>query len=156
MNRSMFTVALEPAKTREGIALLERLDQELVKRYPSQIIHGFDPEEIDRHGRFVVARSGSRAIGCGTLRTIRDTVGEIKRLFVEPSFRGQGVARSIIHMLETEARHRGITLLKAETGSKQPEAVRLFESSGFISIPPFGEYVDNPHSLCFEKRIANL
>ena len=40
-----------------------------------------------------------------------------------------------------------------QTGSRQPEAVGLYTSAGYVAIPPFGNYVGNPYSHCFEKRL---
>jgi putative acetyltransferase len=52
------------------------------------------------------------------------------------------------------ARSRGVVLLRLETGIHQHAAIRLYESYGFQSIPPFGEYNEDPLSRCYEKRIG--
>ena len=41
-----------------------------------------------------------------------------------------------------------------ETGARQPEALALYESNGFARIAPFGEYIDDPVSVCMEKHLV--
>ncbi|WP_437818266.1 GNAT family N-acetyltransferase [Sorangium sp. So ce1078] len=67
--------------------------------------------------------------------------------------RGRGVARAVLAALEEEARRLGVTRLVLETGERQPEALALYSRTGFRRIPPFGEYVDSPLSVCLEKLL---
>jgi ribosomal protein S18 acetylase RimI-like enzyme len=55
--------------------------------------------------------------------------------------------------LEKLASQYGYNTLRLETGTRQPEAISLYESFGFHRIPPYGRYVGDPLSLCFEKRV---
>ena len=75
-------------------------------------------------------------------------------MFVRLEHRGQGIARAILAALEARAVELGFSTLRIETGGRQPEAVSLYRSAGYMAIPPFGKYVGNPYSLCFEKRLA--
>jgi GNAT superfamily N-acetyltransferase len=104
---------------------------------------------------FLVARDADgNALGCGALLEPHTPgVAELKRMFTRPQARGQGVARALLERLEDEARARGIEVLQLETGSMQPEAQRLYESSGYEPIPPFGPYTQEPLSRCYERRI---
>jgi ribosomal protein S18 acetylase RimI-like enzyme len=74
-------------------------------------------------------------------------------MFVEPSMRGRGIARALLAGLEAAARGLGLTVLRLETGSRQPEAIGLYESAGYLRVPAFGEYASDPLSVCFEKRL---
>jgi hypothetical protein len=49
---------------------------------------------------------------------------------------------------------RDASEIRLETGNQQPEAIALYESHGFDRIPPFGKYVGDPVSLCFEKPVV--
>ena len=80
-------------------------------------------------------------------------VGEVKRMYVEPDMRGRGLSRQILQKLEDTAREFGYTTLRLETGLKQPEAIGLYETAGYGRIPPYGHYVNSPHSVCFEKAL---
>jgi GNAT superfamily N-acetyltransferase len=94
------------------------------------------------------------AVGCGGLRTLDDTHGEIKRMYVIPERRGTGVSTAILAALEGEARGRGWSRLVLETGDRQPDAMRLYEREDYTLIPNFGYYADSPLSVCYEKRLA--
>jgi putative acetyltransferase len=139
----------------DGRRLIQRLDEDLLQRYPATAIHGLHPQDIaDPHLTFLVASVDGHALGCGALRPLEPGVGEVKRMFVLPEFRGRGIARQILMALESTARERGYSTLRLETGTRQPEAIGLYRSAGYSKIPCFGEYADDLFSVCFEKRFA--
>jgi putative acetyltransferase len=100
---------------------------------------------------FFVAYVDGEPVACGGMRAIDAEHGEIKRMYVVPERRGSGLAPAILEVLEGDARSRGWTRVVLETGTGQPEAVRLYEREGYSSIPLFGDYIGEPTSLCFEK-----
>lgn len=104
---------------------------------------------------FLVAyeKSSGNPVGCGGLRLLAAGTAEIKRLYVIPYARGSGVASSILAALEAEAYKQGITRIKAEAGSAQPDGQNFYAHSGFEEIPGFGPYADNPQSRCYAKTI---
>ena len=137
-----------------ALELIRQLDADLGERYPDEWIHGLHPEDtIDPKLLFVVAHLGDQPIGCGALRPLEPGATELKRMYVKPGFRGQGFARQLLAYLELKAYESGFFVIRLETGSKQPEAIGLYESAGYHPIPPYGEYVGNPFSVCFEKRL---
>jgi putative acetyltransferase len=139
----------------DGRRLIQRLDEDLLQRYPATAIHGLHPQDIaDPHLTFLVASVDGHALGCGALRPLEPGVGEVKRMFVLPEFRGRGIARQILMALESTARERGYSTLRLDTGTRQPEAIGLYRSAGYSKIPCFGEYADDLFSVCFEKRFA--
>lgn len=79
--------------------------------------------------------------------------GEVKKLFVDDSARGAGLARTLMRALEAEARAAGMTSLLLQTGVRQPEAVRLYVDEGYRPVAPFGPYVGDLLSLCFAKTL---
>jgi putative acetyltransferase len=93
------------------------------------------------------------AVGCGAIRELEPGAGEIKRMFVRPEARGQGIARLLLEGLEREARERGIAVMRLETGTLQAEARSLYESAGYQPIPCYGRYRDEPRSRCYERRL---
>jgi GNAT superfamily N-acetyltransferase len=98
----------------------------------------FDPPD----GAFLVAYVDDAAAGCAGWRTHDDaaTVAELKRMYVMPQYRGRGVARALISALESSAIEQGRTRMIMETGSRQPEAIALYESAGYVRIEDFGFY----------------
>ncbi len=98
---------------------------------------------------FVVARDSGEAIGCGAIRPFTSEIAEVKRLYVSPAHRGRGIAREIIDALEQFARENGFSELWLETGLRQPAAIRLYERLGYTRIAGFGDYKDDPLSVCY-------
>jgi GNAT superfamily N-acetyltransferase len=82
-----------------------------------------------------------------------DDHGEIKRVYVVPEARGRGLSRLLMDALVDLARDLGHTWLQLETGDVQPEAVGLYESSGWQRVPNYGQYADDPRSMCFGLRV---
>jgi putative acetyltransferase len=74
-------------------------------------------------------------------------------MYVEPAARRRGVARKVLEKLESVAHERGYAALRLETGIRQPEAIGLYEAAGFHRIQCYGMYIDNPRSVCYEKRL---
>ena len=150
------TVSIERVSPQsdEARELIEALDTELRARYQTTETHGLSARDLDDPETvFLVARNGGHAIACGALRRIDAGIGEVKRMFVRAEFRGRGFSRQILQALETEARQRGILRLRLETGVRQPEAIGLYRSAGYVQIPVFGEYVGDIHSVCYEKTL---
>jgi putative acetyltransferase len=75
-------------------------------------------------------------------------------MYVEPDYRGQGLGLLILQELEMRARRDGYSRARLETGTLQPEAIRLYERAGYHRIDNYGIYVGNPRSVCFEKALA--
>jgi GNAT superfamily N-acetyltransferase len=82
-----------------------------------------------------------------------DGDAELKRMFVIEQMRGRGLARRILAALEEDARAAGRVRMVLETGTKQPEAVALYTSSGYEPCPKFGYYRHYEDSLCYAKRL---
>ena len=155
MSDATLEVMEASAEAPDALELRRQLDDDLRQGYPSSSIHGFDAADIaDGSGVFVLARRAGRAVGCGALRKLATGVGEVKRIYVEPASRGRGIARAIMRFLENKAPALGFTTLRLETGTRQAESIRLYETSGYERIEPYGEYVGDLHSVCFEKRLT--
>jgi putative acetyltransferase len=136
--------------------LIGSLNAEMTARYPEEGATFFrlDAEEVtEGQGAFLIAYLDTRPVGCGAVRRIGDGVGEIKRMYVSPEARGRGVGRAVLVALEAEARQLGLKRLLLETGSRQAEALALYRRAGFSPIPPFGEYVGSPLSVCLAKDL---
>jgi putative acetyltransferase len=103
---------------------------------------------------FLMARDESgTALGCGGIRLLGPGSGEVKRMYVEPSARGTGVAAALLRALEEHARGLGITRLLLETGTGQPDAIRFYQREGYEPIEAYGPYVGEPLSRCFARDL---
>jgi GNAT superfamily N-acetyltransferase len=134
-------------------ALVSAFEVELLSRYPE-----IGDEESVSTPDFVlavVAYRGAIPVGCGALRELESGVGEVKRVFVRPDSRGLGIARRVLGVLEEQGRVLGYSTLRLGSGVRQPEALALYESSGYSRIPLFGEYVEGGDlCACYEKRLG--
>jgi putative acetyltransferase len=104
-------------------------------------------------GVYLLAYSQGRPSGCGALRPIDKDHVEVRRMFVTATSRRKGLAQAMLHKLELSAWHLGYSVMQLETGNRQLSAIALYESYGFKRIAPFGEYIDDPLSVCFKKQI---
>jgi putative acetyltransferase len=139
--------------------LVRELSAEIARRYHDMGDDGSGSFNLDdatvQRSAFVVARLDGQAVGCGALRPMDSESAEVKRMFVAESARRLGVGCRILAELERLAAEFGYRVIRLETGNRQPEAIALYERSGFHRIPPFGKYISSPVSICFEKEVAN-
>jgi putative acetyltransferase len=147
-------IAVERPDQTDVAPLLVASDAYALSLYPVESNHLLAVDALlEPAVTFFVARLDGKAVGCGALVRKRG-YGEIKRMFVDEAARGRGVGRRLIVAIESLAREAGIPVLRLETGTKQPEAQRLYHSAGFRDIPPFGEYEADPWSVCMEKTLS--
>ena len=125
-------------------ALVARTLADLGERYDSSGDDTpVDPAEFDPpDGDFLVAFLDGVPVACAGWRSHGGdgVVAELKRMYTAPEARGRGVARTMLRAVEDAARKAGRKRLILECGSKQPEAIALYESSGYARIPDFGFY----------------
>jgi putative acetyltransferase len=135
-------------------SLTERLDKELLTLYPAEGIFGLDLSD-PKAGEmtFCVAYANGTPAGCGAYRPLEPGIAELKRFFVEKSFRGKGIASLILNFVEDKAGAAGFGVLRLETGPKQPDAIGLYSKFGYRQIPLYGEYNDCQFSYCMEKKL---
>ncbi|NOU94237.1 GNAT family N-acetyltransferase [Paenibacillus sp. LMG 31456] len=136
------------------LQLIHQLDEELLERYPAEEVHGIDFEDPSINDVvFIVVYRNNRAVGCGAIRPLDASCTELKRFFVDRTYRKMGIASRMLSFLENEARLLHFEMIRLETGTEQPESVQLYQKHGYLSIEKFGPYVDGEMSLCFEKRL---
>ncbi|MGF6931556.1 putative acetyltransferase [Paraburkholderia sp. UCT70] len=149
------TIAFESPDQPDVIALIADLDVYQDTLYPPESRHALDLASLKLPNvLFAVARDvEGHAIGCGAI-VLHSDFGELKRMYVSPRGRGQGVAKKLMAQLESRARDVGCKLIKLETGPYQHEALALYESTGYERRGPFGDYANDPLSVFMQKRIA--
>ena len=101
-------------------------------------------------------RDGSDLVGCGGLKELSKTHGEIKSMHTLSTRRGAGLGRRMLEHILNEARKRGYTRLSLETGSMDGfiPSRTLYRSCGFELCPPFGEYVEDPNSVFMTRALS--
>ena len=154
-HRGLLEIGVESPDQLDVAALLESSNEYMAALYPAESNHLLDIASLMRADvTFIVARIDGRAMGCGAVVDSGEGWAEIKRMFVSPAARGRRLGRRLLEELEAIAAERGATKLRLETGGKQPEALALYASSGFVEIGPFGKYGPDPLSIFMEKPIT--
>lgn len=146
----------------DALHLIERVQQEYVALYGSPDESPIVAEVFDApSGAFFLGYLDERPVAMGGWRrrtdvTAFDTTNtaEIKRMYVVAEARGRGLARQLLAHLERTAAVAGVETLVLETGTLQPEAMALYESSGYRGIPGFGHYRDSPLSRCYARVLS--
>lgn len=147
----------------EVAAVLSALDGYLASLYPPHANHILDIAEMVQSGvHFLVARCAGQVVGTGACRlcppepaTAGLAYGEIKRMYVDPQYRGHGMGGRLLQALEAHLQGSGCAWSLLETGAYQLEAVRLYRRAGYRERGPFGGYPDNGLSLFLAKPLCN-
>lgn len=150
----LVTIAPIPISGADAARLIAQLDMEIARLYPDlDNSHSeLTSEEVSPgNGVFLITRAGTEPIGCGAVCRLNHSAGEIRRMFVLPTARGAKVGRRLLAELERHARETGLNRLTLLTGARQPDAIRLYEHSGYVRIPNPPEYADTPVRICMAK-----
>lgn len=149
-------VAPVQARDPEVVALLGALTAELGwAGYTTSETFGYSVEQLEASAVHLVGAWVSRhLVGVGGLERQPSGVGELKRFYVAPEYRGLGVADAMLGALVEYAREHGLGRLRLETGDKQQAAVAFYRRHGFIVIPRFGPYIDSATSVCMERHLT--
>ena len=151
-NKHVGEIAIAPCDmaAHDMQTLLQALEHELFQLYPDM------PKPAALQPALAwIAQDQAQPLGCVALMTPAQGAAEIKRLFVVPAARGQGLAKRLLAALEHWAWQQGIERIVVETGTLQLAAISLYQGLGYQAIAPFGPYIGNPVSCCFEKRLLS-
>lgn len=161
-------LCLRPARLDAPVVLnlVEEVQQVYVQRYGERDDTPMVPDQFAApNGHFVLGHLGDEPVAMGGWRFRADRgpaagsrlpgsrPAEIKRMFVRERWRGRGLARQVLAELETTAAAAGADWLVLETGERQPEALGLYRSAGYVPVPPFGLYADEEGSVYLGKRL---
>lgn len=135
----------------EYLRLVAMLDEHLARVDGPDHAYYAHLNSLDPPSDVVLASTNGGVAGCGAIRPLAAETMEIKRMFVLPAWRRQGVAALILSELEEWARDRGAERCILETGGQQPDAIAFYLRHGYQRIPNFGPFVAIANSLCFEK-----
>jgi putative acetyltransferase len=133
------------------VFLISHLDEELNNRHDNQRAVYDKYNKVDSIQTVIIAYNNDIPVGCGCFKHFDDNTAEIKRMFVETAYRGKGISKLILNELEKWAKETGYSWSILETGMKLPEAIGLYEKSGYTRIDNYGQYKDLPNSICFKK-----
>lgn len=145
------------ARSEEATNAMAAYFDELDRTFPS----GFDPGDTltadagsfdPPDGAFVVVRHGDTVVGCGGALTLEPGIGEIKRMWIDPRWRGRGLAPRLLADLERRIGDIGHDVVRLDTNATLRSAIAMYERAGYRSI---GRYNDNPYAQrWFEKSFS--
>jgi GNAT superfamily N-acetyltransferase len=134
-------------------ALIIDLDKDLWQRYPD-VQEDYDVlDKVKGIDTVVVAYADEEPVGCACFRKFDADTVEVKRMFVYPQHRGQGIAYKVLNELEMWAKESGYTRAVLETGIRQPEAIALYRKAGFNLMEKYAPYEGMENSVCMQKPL---
>ncbi len=134
--------------------LVALLDADLAQRDGDDHPFYAQYNKIDKIKHAVVAYVNEKPAGCGAIKEYEKDTAEVKRMFVCADHRRKGIARRILSELEQWAEELHYSCCILETGKKQPEAIALYQNSGYTLIPNYGQYANIDNSICMKKVIT--
>ncbi|HEY0245469.1 MAG TPA: GNAT family N-acetyltransferase [Mucilaginibacter sp.] len=135
-------------------SLITLLDQDLHNRYGLLQLEYDEHNQIDFIDTVVIAYYNDIAVGCGCFKKFDEESIEIKRMFVDASQRGKGIASAIIRDLEKWAATLGYSSAVLETGTLQHEAIRLYQRLGYVITANYEPYAGMEFSICMKKKLS--
>jgi len=156
MNAANLIIKEVDPRGEDALALLRQAAIEARKLYPE--LHAPDspwPTNLPTSARgiYLVGYLDDNPVACGAIRPLDLTTAEVRRMYVARSARRRGFARAILRELEAAAARFGYRFMRLETGNRQLSAMAFYELYGFRRIEPFGEYIGDPTSVCYEKAV---
>ncbi|KIQ18856.1 GCN5 family acetyltransferase [Flavobacterium sp. MEB061] len=133
-------------------AIIDELSGNLYLRFGSDGKNSFtDWQQNNSKYVFVVAEIKNEIVGCGAIRPISETVGEVKRMYSK--YPRKKIGKTILAFLEDIASKSGYEELILETRIKNTEATQFYEKQNYKVIPNYGKYKDRPEAICFGKSL---
>jgi putative acetyltransferase len=139
--------------------VLALLNEHLTNMYelsPPESVHALDVSKLRGSDiTFWTVWEDSELLGCGALKELSPTHGEVKSMRTPQQMRRRGAGRAVLTHIVGVARERAYRLISLETGSAEAflPAQKLYESFGFGYCGPFGDYEDDPNSVFMEMRL---
>ena len=109
--------------------------------------------KLDKIHHVVVAYRDGIAAGCGAIKAYSDNIAEVKRMYVHPEYRQQGIASHVLSELESWAGELKFDTCILETGKRQEEAIGLYRKMDYKVIENYGQYNGVENSVCMQKSL---
>ena len=152
----MVTIELDDPARADVRELLDEHLADMFATSPADSVHALDHSALSAPGiTFWTAREDGLLLGCGALKQLDNSAGEIKSMRTTPAARGRGIAALLLTRILADAQERGFEQLYLETGSEEffAPARRLYDRHGFTDCPPFADYTLDPHSVFMHRTL---
>ena len=150
----MLNIIRTNSDNKDFIALVAQLDKLLAELDGEEHAFYNSLNKIDKIKHVIVAYDDGKPVACGAIREFTHDTMEVKRMYTIPDYRGKGIAYTVLTELEKWAAELAYNRCVLETGKRQPEAIRLYQKTGYNIIPNYGQYINVENSVCFEKVIG--
>ncbi len=152
---TQITISPEDPGTPDVLALLQDGEAYGAALYPAESNHYLPLDALRAPNvLFLVARDASgTAIGTGAI-VLNDGWAEIKRMWVVPAARGQGLSKRLLAHVENHASDNGVSVIRLETGIHNTEALGLYRRQGYVERDAFAPYSPDPLSIFMEKLLG--
>lgn len=149
------TIAVETPLSDDVRRLVAALNETALTLTPREFTHHLTVDQMAGPEMTVfVARAEGGAVAMGALRRHAGGIGEVKRMYTMPDYRGQGIGARILDEIESLARREGFTRLVLETGNNFDAALRVYARGGFRPTGPVLDYAPSPYTAFFEKPLS--
>ena len=150
---SEISIAHESPNQPEILHLLAKSDAYYAALYPTESNHLFDIATLQKpHVAFYVARMKTAVCGFAAIVDCTE-YAELKRMYIDEPYRKRGLGKQLLSALEAHTRNLGNSVVRLETGIRQPEAIGLYPKAGYRETLPFGTYTDDQLSVFMEKQL---
>lgn len=99
----------------------------------------------------IVAYDNNSPVACASFKRYDEECAEVKRVYVRDEYRGKGISKKLMELIEVYAKEKGFQALILETGRPMTRAIHLYQGIGFETIPNYGPYKDMADSICMKK-----
>ncbi|PKB18105.1 GNAT family N-acetyltransferase [Flavobacterium sp. 5] len=150
----MQTIKRTTTDSKDFQKLVVLLDQDLAIRDGEDHAFYAQFDKLEKINHVIVCYQDDVAIGCGAFKEYDSKTVEIKRMFIDPDYRGKGIASTVLGALETWAKEFNYNSFILETGKNNPVAIALYKKSGYKIIPNYDQYENIETSVCL-KKVSN-
>ena len=149
-------IRLDDLSSREVIGLLNEHLHSMAQHSPPESVHALDLDGLRQpEVSFWSAWEGAQLLGCGAIKQLDATHGEIKSMRTASAHLRKGVAAALLQHILVEAGKRRYRRLSLETGSAPAfaPARSMYARFGFVPCEPFADYVPDPHSVFMTRTL---
>jgi putative acetyltransferase len=149
-------IRLDNLRSPEVIGLLNEHLRSMAQHSPPESVHALDLDGLRQpEVSFWSAWEGAELLGCGAIKQVDATHGEIKSMRTASAHLRKGVAAALLQHILVEAGKRRYRRLSLETGSAPAfaPARSMYARFGFVPCEPFADYVPDPHSVFMTRTL---
>jgi ribosomal protein S18 acetylase RimI-like enzyme len=134
------------------VAYIRWLNHDLSFQNIDDELSNFPQKYSDPEGAFLIAKENNEVIGCVGIKKLENSICEMKRLFVNDSYRGNGAGRKLVELIIREAKQKGYEKMRLDTLNTMEDALNIYRKCGFYEIEA---YYNNPANgvVYLEKRL---